>query len=90
MTIFETMVDRRIACEDEKEGWGYPQCEACYDGIEDYQSGQEDLLAHSDVEGRTAQRRSYRRLSSSGYRNRLSELLRTMYNPLKTEQESLA
>jgi hypothetical protein len=42
-----------------------------------------DYKAHSDVEGRTAQRRSYRRLSSSGYRERLSELLCGVYNPLK-------
>lgn len=50
-----------------------------------------DTKAHSDVEGRTAQRSSYRRLSSSGYKKRLSELLRDQYNPLKTEQqESLA
>lgn len=90
MTIFETMVDRRIACEDEKEGWGYPQSEACYDGIEEYQSGQEDLLAHSDVEGRTAQRRSYRRLSSSGYRNTLSELLRGRYSPYKSGDETVS
>lgn len=36
----------------------------------------EDTKAHSDVEGRTAQRALYRRLSSSGYKKRLSELLR--------------
>ena len=46
----------------------------------------EDTKAHSDVEGRTAQRRSYRRLSSSGYRERLSELLCGKYNPLKGQE----
>lgn len=74
MTIYEVYVERRIACEEE----GYPQSEARYDGIEDYQSGKEDSLAHSDVEGRTAQRALYRRLSSSGYKKRLSELLREL------------
>ncbi len=84
MTVFRMKVERRIACPEE----GYPQSEALYDSIEDYQAGYEDSMAHSVVEGRTAQFSAYRRLSSSGYKKRLSELLRDQYNPLKVEVES--
>lgn len=46
----------------------------------------EDCVAQSVIEGRTTQWKTYRKLVRNGTKDRVRELLRTKFNPLKEER----